>query len=793
MNARPELDGFRKLLRDPGPSASQSRRIAYNVIIGWPWFLLAAGLLILTALPVDLGVQATFGAVSLFVLAVLRRWRDNRFARTLSLVVMLMISLRYIFWRTFFTLDYPGLFDFIGTILLYGAEVYGFLLFLLGLVVNLSPVNRVSVPTDWDDANLPTVDVLIPSYNEDKELLSVTLVAATQIRYPKGKLSVYLLDDGGTDEKRNDRDPAKAALALARHNELQDLCRRFGAHYITRPRNLHAKAGNLNEALPKIHGDLVLVLDADHVPTADILEKTVGYFQRDPKLFLVQTPHFFINADPIEKNLNTFADMPGENEMFYRVIQKGLDYWNASFFCGSAGILRRRCLDELGGFSHETITEDAETALLLHARGYNSAYVGHPMVAGLAPETFSGFVIQRMRWAQGMVQIFMLRNPFRIPGLNIWQRLNYLSNSLFWFFPYARVIYLLAPTAYLFFGLKIYHASAAQFLAYTLPHFIASMYATSVLFGKVRWPFISAIYEVMQSLFSLGAVTLAIRNPHAPSFKVTPKREQLDRDYISPLAGPFYFIFLILTAAMAAGFYRIYFGNPLDIPVDIVTMLWNLFNYLIILASLGALYERRQRRQAPRMPANLPADLTLLDGTVIPGRVIDLSVGGAAFISRQKIPPIPRDASLRLRVQNKSLGRPSDLKVMARSRGRSLGLAFAIEDDEALKEVVSLVHGDSERWKSFWDSRLKPVGVLRSLVILVLRGMVNFGRYLAQTTRYLIREAPFIARHLQALPAQAPKAASRVGRSGARRIAPLWHLVALYVIGKDMPVSPRKE
>jgi cellulose synthase (UDP-forming) len=95
--------------------------------------------------------------------------------------------------------------------------------------------------------------------------------------------------------------------------------------------------------------------------------------------------------------------MPGESEIFYRIVQHGLDAWHSSFFCGSAAILRRRHLDEIGGLSGETVTEDAETALRLHAKGYKSAYVGKPMVLGLQPETFTGFIGQRCRWAQGMV------------------------------------------------------------------------------------------------------------------------------------------------------------------------------------------------------------------------------------------------------------------------------------------------------------------------------------------------------------------------------------------------------
>ena len=82
----------------------------------------------------------------------------------------------------------------------------------------------------------------------------------------------------------------------------------------------------------------------------------MGYFEEDPQLFLVQTPHFFINPDPLERNLETFDMMPSENEMFYGIIQRGLDKWNAAFFCGSAAVLSRRALESTGGFSGISIT-----------------------------------------------------------------------------------------------------------------------------------------------------------------------------------------------------------------------------------------------------------------------------------------------------------------------------------------------------------------------------------------------------------------------------------------------------
>jgi hypothetical protein len=70
-------------------------------------------------------------------------------------------------------------------------------------------------------------------------------------------------------------------------------------------------------------GELIAVFDADHAPFRAFLRETVGFFLEDSKLFLVQTPHVFLNPDPIEKNLRTFKGMPSENEMFYGASSAG--------------------------------------------------------------------------------------------------------------------------------------------------------------------------------------------------------------------------------------------------------------------------------------------------------------------------------------------------------------------------------------------------------------------------------------------------------------------------------------
>jgi cellulose synthase (UDP-forming) len=673
------------------------------------------------------------------------------------------VTLRYFFWRTTTTIEYNDLPSFIAALGLYLAEIYGIAIYFLGAFVNIFPLYRQSPPLPDNPDLLPSVDILIPSYNEDPELLEVTLLAATQVDYPGNKLNVYLLDDGGTVQKRNDADPEKAKLALERHEELKLLAERVGARYLTREKNVHAKAGNINEALPHCDGELVLILDADHVPTRDILNKTVGFFLQDPKLFLVQTPHFFINPDPIERNLDTFNDMPSENEMFYSVVQHGLDFWGGSFFCGSAALLRRSCLDEIGGISGETITEDAETALSLHARGYRSVYLGTPLISGLQPETFSGFVMQRVRWAQGMVQIFLLKNPLLIKGLKLPQRLAYTSSSFFWFFPLARSVFLLAPAAFLFFGMQIYNANFQEFLAYALPHIAAATMLSNFLYGKTRWPFVSELYETMQSLFSFFAILKVFVNPRAPTFQVTPKGERLDNNFVSSLAKPFYLIITITVLCLVAAVFRI-IAYPEQADVALITGGWALFNLVLLFGALGALFERRQRRITPRI--HMPVDLQgILDtnGRYIACRVFDVSATGAGLTSDVPLDEQPEEGSnASFIVDNPGMGKVTTIpckvhrafevkqgclaglrcrvaRLFRRDRRRvkhiQLGLEFLPETIEEQRAVVALVFGDSRVLSSNLGRRQRKRSIPASLGFLLARGIRHSIGHLAHVIR----------------------------------------------------------
>ena len=296
----------------------------YKIQVFFVWVLSVAAFLIITTMPINLQTQLICSLVVFALMAILKLLKKDGSLRIISLTFGLSIIARYVFWRTTETIPSPNqLENFIPGLLLYIAEMYNVLTLLLSLFVVSRPLpSRPSCELPSHN-RLPSVDVFVPSYNEPADILGNTLAAAKSMDYPAEKVTVWLLDDGGTLEKRNSSDILKANAAKKRHEDLQKLCAELDVRYLTRERNEHAKAGNLNYGLEHSTGDLVAIFDADHAPAREFLTETVGHFAKDSKLFLVQTPHFFINPDPLERNLKTFSFMPSENEMFYGIIQRG--------------------------------------------------------------------------------------------------------------------------------------------------------------------------------------------------------------------------------------------------------------------------------------------------------------------------------------------------------------------------------------------------------------------------------------------------------------------------------------
>src|SRR4029453_19132011 len=151
----------------------------------------------------------------------------------------------------------------------------------------------------------------------------------------------------------------------------------------------------------------------------------------------------------------------------YRVIQPGKNRTNSAFWCGSPSVLRRSALLSVGGVATETVTEDIHTAIRLHGRGWRIVYHDEVLAYGQAPQTLHAFAVQRLRWAQGSMQLLRSReNPVIAPGLSLAQRLSYVASILTYFDSYQKLALVLTPSAILVTGMLPISVGGLEFFSH---------------------------------------------------------------------------------------------------------------------------------------------------------------------------------------------------------------------------------------------------------------------------------------------------------------------------------------
>jgi cellulose synthase (UDP-forming) len=708
------------------PASTGGRAIAASV---W-WVTLAVTGVVLLALvvavPLDLRAQAVFGATAFAGALVLGRSRARLAALALA-AGSVTVSARYVRWRlTTVGLTQPNLETALGALLL-AAEAYAVVMLVLGYVQTAGTLRRSPEPLPDDPTLWPSVDVYVPTYDEPLEVVRATVLSALALDWPRDRLRVWILDDG--------RRPAFRAFAA-----------RAGAGYLTRDRNVHAKAGNINAALQRTRGEFVAIFDCDHVPARSFLQMTMGWFLRDRRLAFVQTPHHFYSPDPFERNLRTFRRVPNEGELFYALIQPGNDLWNAAFFCGSCAVLRRSALEEVGGVAVETLTEDAHTALRLHRAGWRSAYLDVPQAAGLATESLAAHVGQRIRWARGMVQIFRVDNPLLGRGLTVPQRLCYLAAILHWFSGVPRLVFLLAPLWYLFFELHVFNALPLAVLAYALPHIAHATATNSRIQGRFRHSFWSEVYETCLSFYLAVATTMALLRPGAGRFNVTAKGGRIERSWFDwRIASPLLVLAALEVLGLASGAWRLWTGHG-RIDAVAVNMVWTAHSLVIVAAALAVAYEQRQVRLAPRVVVRLPAIVHLACGHTIAAQTVDLSQRGVRVVAPGDRPLAPGD---RVHVSFPGIGdeRPVAAAIVARE-GKELRLQFgdlALEDEAT---VVGALFGRADAWTRWRDGRSedRPIVALRDVAAHAAAGVWRVGGALRPAARVDMR-VPAVVRN----------------------------------------------
>ena len=448
-----------------------------------------------------------------------------------------------------------------------------------------------------------TIDVLIPTFGEPLSVLRETVAAAVAMDLPHRTI---VLDD-------------------ADRAEVERLAGDLGAEYIARPDHENAKAGNLNYALGVTSGDLVLVLDADHVAQQDFLARVIGYFE-DANVAIVQTPQAYRNVSE-----SPVARLAHDQQMiFYGPVLRGRNGSNSVFACGTNCVVRRTALDQVGGFDESSVVEDFSTSMHIHRRGWRSVYYPYVIAEGLGPTNLAAYSRQQYRWARGSLEALIRLEPFR-RGFSRSQRFQYLCCTLHYLTGLATVVYVVLPPLYFVTGIGALSPHANNFVLVYGAYF-SLVLATLVVAcrGQLRLAHLQANFGAFP-VYAAAAIATVLRIP--ARFRVTNGLGSSSRPPLLILVTPL--VFAVTLVSIPIGIRH----QPIDsrLLANIswafinLTLLWGVTRAALIELGLPLPWRPSQRS----VNEQLDGDVTSLPG----GGSIDLA-------SRDRDAPLPEESPL---------------------------------------------------------------------------------------------------------------------------------------------------
>lgn len=493
----------------------------------------------------------------------------------IRIVVLLacVFTARYFYWRVLDTRNPAAMWFFVIFLV---AEALNFFEALLFYVTTWRPT-RYATPKPIADR---TVDVFITTYNESVDLLRETVLCAVNIRYPH---ETYILDDGNRVEVR-------------------DLAAEFGCGYIARRERKNAKAGNLNNALCETSGEFIVTLDADHVPTPDLIDELIGFF-RDERMGAVQTTQDFYNLDSFQHRMNWRARSGWQQqELFFNIIQPGKDRFNAAFYCGSPAMLRRKALEEAGGFATESITEDMHTGMRLQKKDWRVIYHNRSLAFGLAPQTFVGFATQWQRWGHGCMQVLRRENPLFGKGLSFGQRLCYFASVYFYWMSYQKLLYILTPVVCLITGIFPLITEPRLFVSFFFPYFFLNLFASVLLQGGFASYLRSEQFNILKMHVLMKTVFGFFGRES--KFSVTPK-SRADAATVGELIIPLVLILGLIASVIAGSVRLAHTQDNFTFWALAVNIFWAIFYVLMMAGVVWSAMRRKELRASYRFPARL--------------------------------------------------------------------------------------------------------------------------------------------------------------------------------------------
>jgi cellulose synthase (UDP-forming) len=622
-----------------------------------------------------------------------RRHESLTWGQVGVVLAYVLVAVWYLTWRpSTFNPAAPGF-----SRLVFGAELFGFVMAALHIFM----VWRLSVREPPTARAGLSVDVFVTCYDEPVEMLRRTLLGALRMRYPH---ETWLLDDGNRPEMR--------ALAAE-----------LGARYLARGDNRDAKAGNLNHALRHATGDFVALFDADHVPAADFLDRTLGYFG-DDAVAVVTTPQDFYNLDSYQhRRSRRWPVVWNEQLLFFRVIQRGKDYWDASFFSGTCGVLRRRALDDIGGFSTATVTEDLDTSVRLHARGWKSVYHAESLAFGLAPTDVVPYVRQRARWGQGAMQV-MRRYGFFLfcRGLTLPQRLCYFASVLMYFDGWQKAVLYVAPAIVLLTGTMPVAEVSWPFLARFIPYYVLTFWA----FEEVSRGYGRSVETErfnMARFATFAWATLALLRGRG-RFRVTRKQRGAGGtgDAVGRYTLPQTIVWLANGVAIPLGILLNARNAWLPLGAVAANVVWAMVN--VGLATMVLRITRRIaqfRRREYRFPLPLPVALRFGTDAPTPGVVDDVSAEGFRYYGRFPDAIVAGDrVEGALMLPGASIPLQGTVRTVfrdAHGAPRALGCRFAWQGHRHHDTLARFLYGSGVQWPLNGLTEARPTPTQRIAAI----------------------------------------------------------------------------
>ncbi|MEQ8384935.1 MAG: glycosyltransferase [Coleofasciculus sp. A1-SPW-01] len=564
-----------------------------------------------------------------YICLLLRFIPSNNWTRLIVKGILLILMTRYFIWRTIATLNFDHLATATFSLLIYFIESLGILSFILHIPQSVwSNAKQRSAQADRYSQDIlsgkyqPSVDVFVPTYNEPESVVSRTVIGCQAMDYANKK--VYILDD-------------------TRRPNIRALAKELGCEYITRPDNQHAKAGNLNSALPKTQGELIAIMDADFVPFKNFLTRTVGFFLQ-PKIALVQTPQAFYNPDHHARNLGVDHILYDDLANFFGFSLSCRDVTNSVLCCGTSYVVRRMALEEVGGYNTICLAEDSPTSTTMLTLGWRLIYLNEVLSMGESTRTYVDFLKQRTRWHHSNYQIFCCGD--KIP---IWSTMNWLQKSYFFTFflgtfdPLFRTVFMFTPLMSLILGISPIVSTTPEMIYYFLPWILlmagSTGWATEYC-GSFFW---NEVYQTILCFPTLKCLIFAIRDPFGLAFKVTRKGVKAEtKNYNLNQTWPLLVGVILMIAVLCLHLVGYHWGVWQTAASSEFAMIFLLLIYNIIIMSIAflAAIDQPECRGMDRFPLRTGCTLRVGDfsnpnhsiSRVYEGYTVDLSEGGARII-----------------------------------------------------------------------------------------------------------------------------------------------------------------